>query len=250
MVTIATKQIETDWVVTQGAVDMTSVGLVRDKATVETLLGAKNEVWLGRPEVFDLRTIGAFDESPMLASTLSNSDLLVVQFACSFRPSKGCEFVRASVGVSLDVSKDGETVENPAIVYDLFPMEVFVPVTCKRKIAIDPHLKFEVVKVLQTEISAFEIENTREFIVYQPEVTSYGKGGSIAGWDFNKSSARPIIGVKDLFILVKRESGVPVSVTVTVSDCVVQTELGPLPLKGLFASKIKGVLIEESYTLS
>lgn len=250
MITISTKQIAEDWmrIYAQPESEVLDQLNVRDKGTVTSLLGDKNEIWLGRPEVFDVRPLlpAKVPQGEFLRQILQTHDMVLIQFACSFRPHPQCEFVRATVQVHIE--NEVEQVEQP-IAYDVFPAEVMMPVTYRRSFSISPSLKLGFVQVAQVEVSAFKKESSREYIIYQPEIVGFGKGESCPGWDFNRTSSRKIIGMKDLFISIKKVKHSPIRLRLSVSNVFVQTNIGRIPLSTLFLSGGEEVLFEEQYII-
>lgn len=250
MIEITSRLISTDLVTAQAQVDQEVIKDLdtRAQATIVSLLGDRNQVWLGKPEAFDLLSLcNASGKDPPISLMLMmrTADLVVIQLACSFRPAPECQFVRATVRVWLEC--DVGSVDQP-IAYDLFPREVVLPVSYKRTFSVSPELKLGFEKVSQIEASAFSLESSRTYVVYEPEIISFGVGDSCPGWDLNKTVSRPIRGVKDLFILVKKPRLVPLKARFDVSAWV-QTYIGRVPLSTFFLSGSSKPLIQESFVL-
>lgn len=251
MINVTTSQLTEEWlkIYAQPEPSQYDELNVRAKGTISSLFGEQNEIWLGRPHAFDLRSLPITDGSPEEAyarQLLQSSDLILVQFACSFRSAPECNFVRATVTIAM---RNAFEHARCPIAYDMFPIEVMMPVTFKRTLSISPNVKLDFAKVAQAEVSAFKVENASEYIVYQPEIVAFGKGESTAGWDFNKSSSRSILGVKDLFVLVEKPRLVPAQLYLSVSNCEVQTTIGRIPLPSLFMTGGKGPFAQESLTI-
>jgi len=220
----------------------------RAQATITSLLGDKNEVWLGQPEVFDLVSLGLLSGTNLPANLVAmakSADLLVTQLACSFRPAPDCEFVRATVRAWIE--SDSLSSERP-IAYDLFPRSVEIPISYKRAFSLKPDLTFSFEKVAQLEVSAFDTEVSYSYLKYEPEITAFGTGEANPGWDFNKTKSRPIRGVKDLFVLLKKPKGSPLAVRFEISAWV-QTDLGGIPISTFFLSGSDKPLAEEKFIL-
>jgi hypothetical protein len=221
---------------------------VRDRATVTSLLGDANQIWLGKPEVFNLVALfqkAGTELDPHLAMIAESADLYVVQFACSFRPAPQCQFVQASVNIHM-VADNSDA--NPPVAYDLFPRAVELPVSYKRLISVSPNLKMSFCKVSQLEVSAFRAEASDEYLRYEPEITAFGVGESSPGWDLNKSKSRPIRGVKDFFVLLKKPKTTAVECVFDLSAWV-QTYVGKIPLSSFFLSGSDKPLASERFTL-
>jgi len=219
----------------------------RGHATIISMLGDENELWLGKPEVFDLLSLYQLSGQslpPQLALISGAADLLMVQFACSFRSAPECEFVQATVKILMQ--GDINSRETP-VTQDVFPREVDMPISYKRSISVSPELKIGCQPVPQIEASAFSYERSSEYLKYEPEITAFGVGESNPGWDFNKSRARPIRGIKDLFVLIKKPRMAPLEVQFDVS-ALVQTSFARIPLP-FFLSGSDAPLITERYVL-
>lgn len=252
MPTIEISSITEKWVsalAQPNSVDLENLGL-RDKGVIKDILGAENEVWLGVPQVTNLRTIlsdsePGFDSSVMASTT---DDFILLQFACSFRAAPSCEFVRATVQVHMQST--GSQVEG-ILAYDLFPVEIYLPVTYKRTLGIEPKIKLNFVKILQTEVSAFNYEHSKEYILYQPEITAFGKGTNEPGWDFNKNSSRAVMGVKDLFLVIRKPKLLPIDLSFDINNCKIRTlNFGVIPLPNVFIKGTSTSLVEQKYLLT
>jgi hypothetical protein len=247
VINISTQQITKEWAVVHAKPDSDFLEnlAVRDKGTINSLLGDQNEIWLGQPEVFHLRNFFG-EENKHLRKVLEDHDLILIQLSFSFRPAPECEFIRASV--KININNKATNVKQKPTAFDMFPKEVVMPITYKRSFSVTPNLKLNFTKVAQLEASAFKLENATEFLIYQPEITAF-KGENILGWDFNQTSSRKLIGVKDLFAVIKRERAAPVSLQISISDCYVQTNIiGKVPLSTLILSG-GGTLIEKEFMI-
>lgn len=235
----------------KGQADAQTLGELntRGHTIITSVLGDQNEIWLGKPEVFDLCALyQASHQSlpPHLATISQSSDLLLVHFACSFKSAPECEFVQATVRVLL------QSPSNPngsPVALDIFPRNVDMPISYKRGISVSPDLKIGSQQVPQIEASAFSYESSSEYVKYEPEITAFGVGESDPGWDFNKSRARSIRGVKNLFVLIKRSRGFPMEVRFDVSAWV-QTSFAKIRLPSFFLSGSDIPLITEQYEIS
>jgi len=216
---------------------------LRGGAAVTSLLGDKNEVWLGRPQAFDLLSLFAAYKKgipPLLAAQASGSDFVALQFVCSFRPAPECEFIRATMRVRLEPSD--------SIAYDMFPRDVETTVTMKRTFSISPELKFKFAKVAELGVSGLQPEQSAEYIAYEPEITTFALGENAPGWDFNKTKAKPIRGSRELFLTVKKPKGISLFGRFELS-ATVQTNIGRIPLSTFFLSGGTKPLISEKYLI-
>ena len=220
------------------AMNVRSAGIVKD------LFNAENEVWIGKPHFFQLQALEPTSTHSKLITPLSRDyDFLLVQLACSFRASNNCEFMQACLQVDMVNVVPG--AEDP-IAYEMFPAEVFMPVTYSRKLTVKPEFKVDFTKVLQVEASAFSYENAKEYIIYQPEIVSYAKGTNQPKWDFNKSSSRELRGTKDLFLIVKKVKSTSATFNISIRDLKVRTvSVGLLSLPKLFTKTTKEPVVED-----
>lgn len=220
----------------------------RAYTSIKSLLGDKNEIWLGKPKAFNLNELGMISGKPLPANLQilnKNYDLVVLHFACSFRPAPECEFVESSIRIHL--GKDSNYREQP-YAYDIFPRNVELPVSYKRKFSLTPEFKISFEKVMQIEASAFTTEVSNDYLKYEPEITAFGVGDCNPGWDLNKTKHRSIRGVKDLFALVCKPKGAKILSSFTVSGWV-QTDIGNIPLSTFILSGSDKPLATELYEL-
>lgn len=222
---------------------------LRGGAVVKSLLGGVNEVWLGKPQAFDLLALFAAQResiSPLIAAQTSESDFVALQLACSFRPAPECDFIRASVRVWLEPGSPAK--EGDAVAVDMFPREIETPITTKRSYSFSPELKFNFNELAELEASLGKAEHSTEYIIYEPEITTFALGERAPGWDFNKTRARTIRGSKELFLVVKKPKGSALwgrfEITATV-----RTSIGRIPLPTFFARGGTKPIIDERHLI-
>jgi len=214
----------------------------RGMGTVENIFGEKNEIYIGKPVSYELTKDQLGD---MLSQNLINHDLYLIHFSVSFRPNSQCEFVSASIHVLMDYLD--ETLKSSPSSLDIFPTDVFMPVTYKRSVVVNPELKIDMAKISQIDVSALKLENSKEYILYQPSIIAFGRGTNTPGWDFTKTTAQSVIGIKDLFLLVRREKRKQFRFRIKLSNCQVQTNIGKFPLSTIFLTGTEGELLEDKY---
>lgn len=246
MIELIAANVTEEWFSITPKYEENSIEVVREKGAIKDIFGGENIIWLGKPVVTNLLDITPDSYKKRLEAQIGSYDFFLMQFTCSFRPHQNCEFTRVSVNVHL-VSDDKNS---EALAHDMFPEEVYMPVTYKKGFSVNPDFKMEVAKVLQTEVSAFNYSNEKEFIIYQPEITAFAKGTESPGWDFNKSSARSIKGNKDLFLIIRKTKGSQIKIGIEILNCYIRTmNLGPLPLSNLVIDGVDGPLISKQYIL-
>lgn len=237
MITVKANPITEEWAIIDAKPDQQTLDdlIVRGPVVVKSLLGDSNQIWMGRPEVLGIQ------------KDISNCyDLVLIQFACSFRPAPECDFVSATIQIEIEDQLPSK--ESP-IVHDIFPREVVMPVTYKRTFAFDPNAKISLEKIAQIEVSALKLENSSEYILYQPQITTFGKGTEQFGWDFNKTKSQKIIGVKDLFFVVKKLPNHTAILHFKIMECFVQTYIGKVPLSSLLLTGGEGIFYQKDYLL-
>jgi hypothetical protein len=196
---------------------------------ISTLLGKKNKLSIGIPEVWNLVKLLEEKESQISAEVklmLNEYDFYQVRFACTFKPDEGCKFVWARFGVKLSGIEAEEEFENKLpVAHDMFPRELYEEVKVKRDFSIGPNFKYK--DFIQVGISG---GSEQEFIRYEPEIISYGLLEAEPCWDFRRTKAREfIIGIKELFMILKAPKGMKVEAKFEFG-AEVHTFLGILPM--------------------
>ena len=221
------------------AVGMPDLEAIKDIASrshgrIKSLLGDNNEIWIGKPQLFDLLELGRLSSKsldPRLELLAKSYQLYVVQTTVSFRPAPDCQFVRGTLKVNINSADQGEK----PIAIDLFPRNVESPLYYQRKYTIKPKLTFEFSKVSHVEASAVEASKSVSYVKYEPEISSFGVGESIAGWDFSKAAYNYLRGPKDLFLLIKKLIHQTVKINFDLS-AQVRTDIGDIPLSTFILS--------------
>lgn len=247
MISIDAQPISENFISARPDVTAIAEPAFRAHTKVTSLLKNHNEIWLGKPQVFNLVALyqASGEKLPANIQILSQKfDLIVTQLSCSFRSAPECEFVRATLRAWMETKS--VSADKP-IALDMFPIAVEVPVSCKRGFSIAPEIKLSFAKVLQVESSAFDAEISQKYIKYEPEVTAFGLGESSPGWDLNKTNARTIRGVKEFFILIKKPIGVLLNMKFEMS-AEVKTEIGAIPIPR-FISGTGRLISEESFLI-
>lgn len=171
----------------------------RSKGIAQSILGSLYEVWLGQPRFYDIHALTEQGVISVLSLPTDVRQVLFLSFACSFRSAPDCEFVGATVR---GTSKKQWASDNP-LVLDIFPREIYIPTIYKRTFKIAPSIKVEVEKVASAEVSLFESNKLTEYIKYEPQITGFGVGTNEFGWDFNRTHAIPIKGIKVLNSIIE-----------------------------------------------
>ena len=198
-----------------------------DNPAIRTLRGRTNRILVGVPQTTNVLQRWPAGESlaPEIAEELDTWDFVLVRFACSFLPDRGCSFTWARLTIDLGVD---ETVANTAaggpMAFDLFPREVIEKETYKRSFSLKPTLKFAFF-----EASA-SIGQDQDVIRYEPRLVSAGLLTETAAWTFSATPSPGLLGNKELFILVRKPKGSIGRASFKVA-AEVQTSMGPVPLR-------------------
>ena len=176
---------------------------------IKTLLGKKNLISVGEPEVLNLVQLLEEKRSVIPADVklmLDEYDFYQVRLACTFRPERDCKFVWSRFGMNFTVkNNDSHTETKNPVVHDIFPKEISKEIKIKRNFSIGPKFHYNFFELGATS------ESGQEYIRYEPEIVSFGLLQSCPSWDFTASKAKDFIsGDKELFIILKtyKETGV------------------------------------------
>lgn len=176
------------------------------ESEINTVLCKENKVAVGIPYYENLisRLIEMKKEIPHeIRKMLDNYDFHFVSLSCSFLPDSNCKFVWARFGVELSAkSRSGEPLLEKPIAYDMFPIEILSELKYKGEVYFGPELKLKLLDVVDTGIK-YEVSESNEFIVYEPQIITYGIRRPHAIWDFKSTKEKGIWGNKDLFLIVR-----------------------------------------------
>jgi hypothetical protein len=174
-----------------------------DEGEINILRGKKNQVAVGEPYFENLisRYKDQNQELPReIKNMATNYDFHYVRLSCTFLPDKDCRFDWARFGVELSAeSGSGEPSSINPIAYDVFPSEVLSEIKCKREIDFTSELKLlaGIVNV------GTEISQSKEFIIYEPQINGFGINRSSTGWNFDKTKEKGIWGDRIVLLVVR-----------------------------------------------
>lgn len=225
---------------------------VRGGTTIKGALGGENEIWLGRPEAFNLLELYAdrhSELSPMILAQAETTDFHAIRLTCSFRPASGCQFLRASLRVWLEPQPPSRP--GVAVAYHMQPADLVTPLIVKRTFGVSPALTLTLSPVTNVELSGPQAERSTEHISYEPQLSTFGLGSDAPGWDFNKTRAQPIQGSRELFLVVKMPRGVTLQGRFDLSATVQSSlpGLGRIPLTSFLRRGSSDPLISERHLL-
>ena len=176
---------------------------------IGSVRGKKARVSVGVPYYENLisRLKAEKEEVPHdIRMMLPKYDFHFVSLSCSFLPDNKCKFVWARFGVELSArSKSGELLAEKPIAYDIFPNEVTSEIKCARETKLGAGLKFNF-GIEQIDPISGDVTRKEEFLVYEPELFSFGIGRSIVAWNFSKTKEKSIFGDKRDLLLIVRAS--------------------------------------------
>lgn len=165
----------------------------KSSGEIRTLLGKKNLLSVGEPEVFNLIELLEEKEAEIPAEVklmLDEYDFYQVRFACTFKPDKDCKFVWSRFGMNLSInSGDSQTESKAPVVHDIFPKEVFKEIKINRNFSIGPKFNYSFFEIGMTS------ESGQEYIRYEPEIVSYGLLQSNPSWILQHQKPRTSLQV-------------------------------------------------------
>lgn len=212
----------------------------REQPGIITLLGRRNRVLVGVPQVINVLSNWPKNESlaEEIEAFRSRWDFYSVRLACSFEPHRGCRFIWACMKIELIADRPRAESRLEAIAFDLFPREVAQKCRYRRSFKVAPSLKFAF-----AEVSA-GAESEREVIRYEPEIVASGLLTATPSWTLSSSARWGQVGSRELFLLVKKPKDATVQARFTVG-AEVNTQFGPVPVKRYREDD----LVDKSYPL-
>jgi hypothetical protein len=123
--------------------------------------------------------------------------------SCSFLPDNDCRFDWGRFGIELSAEpKSGEPSSIKPVAHYLFPTEVNSEIRYKREIAITPELKINLFEVIDGDMGA-NISESKEYIIYEPQITGFGINRSTLAWNFSNTKAKGICGDKLVLVVIR-----------------------------------------------
>ena len=164
-----------------------------DEGEIRTLRGKKNKVAVGVPYFENLISrLKALDEElPYeVKKMMFDYDFHYVRLTCSFLPDIDCRFEWAGFGVHLK-SKGSEIAKIKPIACDII------------KISFTPELKSNLLSDFIDAGIEGEISESKEYVVYEPQITSFGLGRPNVIWEFIKTREKGIFGNRSLLLIIR-----------------------------------------------
>ena len=124
--------------------------------------------------------------------------------SCSILPDNDCRFDWVRFGIELSAkpeSKKSSTIMKPVAHY-LFPTEINSEIKYKKESDISPELKLNFFEIVDASVGG-SITQSMEYIIYEPQITSFGINKSTVAWNFKRTKEKGILGDKLLFLVVK-----------------------------------------------
>jgi hypothetical protein len=174
-----------------------------DEGQINLLRNKINKLAVGRPYFRNL--ISEYrDENQELSheikDMINNYDFHYIRLSCTFIPDNDCRFDWARFGVELSSeSKSQEPLSIKPIAHDLSPHEVFSEIHYRKESEITADLKLKFVDV---GIGG-KTGETKEYIIYEPEIIGSGINRSTVVWDFKKTKEKGLWGDKILILIIK-----------------------------------------------
>jgi hypothetical protein len=186
---------------------------------IESFRGKRNRIAVGQPYLENLISsmhVKHEEISYEMGRLVERYDFHFVAMNCVFQPDIGCRFEWARFGVDLSAvdSKTGEPVSmiSLPITYSLFPENVFSEIKVRRRFGITPELKLKIFGEplsLEAGISG-NVDKSEEYILYEPEIISFGLNTSKVAWDFKSTKERAVSGDKKLQLVIQTPKGTKV----------------------------------------
>ena len=208
---------------------------------------ATSHIAIGDVLVFPL-TEQEMDVSLDIKRQFNDYEFYRAHLVCSFDPAKRCSFSDARFEVSL-TTQPVDAVEG-AIAYDLYPHEVQDSCKVSRKYGLTP--------TLELSFGSFKVgtglphEQTEEYIVYNNQITAFGKRTRKPAWHFERTQSHEIKGAQELFLLIRKPKSSQVEATLQLKVTLeVMTKLGPFSfsLTPLYRDKSVGSAITDKLTI-
>ncbi len=179
--------------------------------------GEIRQRWLGRGAKVSIATAGT---KSIKIKGDKNHDRVLLPLICTFAPERGTYFSDALLELQLGTP----AAVAAAVAEEMFPMEVEQECRVESDFKLSPKFSFSKVKV-----EAGSLGDKRKFILYEPHITALHLLTSKPAWSFRSTSSKSLNGVKNLFLLVKKQAGSEVKAGINVSGRI-QTDLGPIPI--------------------
>lgn len=157
-----------------------------------------NKIRIHQPNAQDLVAFCASEQRELLPEIKQNIkagfNFQYVTLFCMFRPHPDCVYLNASLEIEMECEQEAGV----PIVFDLFPVKVVNEIAVKEVFSFTSGFQFKFAEVKLNK--SFE----KNYMIYEPEICSMGRGGSTAYWDFSATSSKPLSGDKLLFMIVKK----------------------------------------------
>src|SRR6476619_3912280 len=168
--------------------------------------GGTNKVSVGYPYFENIETKFQDEQKELpnqIKNMMNNSDIHFVSLYCSFLPDTRNKFSWARFGVDLFAEpKSTDILPNRApIAYDMFPDQIIVERKCKRETSFSAELKLKLLDMVEPD-TKYEIKNSSEYVVYEPQIIGYGIHRPSVAWDFRDTKEKGIWGNKELLLVV------------------------------------------------
>lgn len=146
---------------------------------------------------------------PTLVSVMPGKkfDIHLISFSCSFLPENNCKIVWARFRIELtSESKSGKPLVDRPIVLDMFPDKIVNETKYEREFNFEPNFSFNASIIKANPKFGFRVK--KNYIVYQPQIFSFGIHTPDICWDFKEYEQNGVWGnQKDLLLKIQTISG-------------------------------------------
>lgn len=194
-----------------------------EEPILRTLRGRSNRVQIGVPQTIDLLDgwpHGAW-MAPEVDTARHDYDFLCTRMAVTFLPDRGCRFIWARLTATLAAES---ALGAPPIAVDMFPRQIAGQQEYRRAFKISGGMQLGF-----AEISA-DGETEKTGLAYTAQLAGGGLLTDTPSWTFESGSRQGVLGMTELFLVVKREKRRELSVRFNIA-AEVQTQIGRIRLR-------------------
>ncbi|MBN2440569.1 MAG: hypothetical protein JXJ04_04470 [Spirochaetales bacterium] len=178
---------------------------INDELNIKFIAKKKNIVRIGEPyyENFISRAKSMkIKLSHEIQNLLNNEfDFQFVSFSCSFLPDKDCNFTWAQLGIEFFLNQNVDNVL--PVAWNIFPESITQELKIEESLTINPNLEFKADKI-EAKAGIFKIDTKKVYLVYEPEIITFGHRLHKIAWQFKSTKGKSIFGdKKNLFAIVK-----------------------------------------------
>ena len=172
---------------------------------IEGMRGKKNRISIGIPyheELISRMEAKNEEISHEIKQLAKENDFHFISLNCSFLPDNDCRFEWARFNVELNAadSKTEQLLIKKPVAFQMFPDIVTSETKVSRELSLTPQLKL----TPGVEIGVNGgLKRNEDYIVYEPQITTYGIGTPSVKWDFKNTKEKGIWGNRQLQLIIQ-----------------------------------------------